>query len=163
MKEVTKKKSYCHNCGSTATILTTFQRKKRKFIPLKKSQRKKSKQTSLNLTLLIIPSENCDYDQCSIEQFLIKYQEETKLKKKDIQLEAGLPQDTESKSLCAHTQDAQTFLVTPTKGIAYIHGTVTNITVWIDNAQHPLINDSGSHFSIAAREYMDKHFTNRED
>ncbi|MBW0538863.1 hypothetical protein O181_078578 [Austropuccinia psidii MF-1] len=50
-----------------------------------------------------------------------------------------MPQDTENKNLCKHTQDAQSFLVTPTKGMAYIHGTATKMTICIDNAQHPLI------------------------
>ncbi|MBW0543432.1 hypothetical protein O181_083147 [Austropuccinia psidii MF-1] len=74
-----------------------------------------------------------------------------------------MPQDNTNKNLCKHTQDAQTFLVTPTKGIAYIHGKATKLTVCIDNAQHPLIIDSGSHFSIVARKFLDKYFTNWEE
>ncbi|MBW0520696.1 hypothetical protein O181_060411 [Austropuccinia psidii MF-1] len=58
--------------------------------------------------------------------------------------------------------DAQTFLVTPTKGMIYIHGTATKITVHIDNAQHPLIIDSGAHLSIVARKYLYKNFPNWE-
>ncbi|MBW0514573.1 hypothetical protein O181_054288 [Austropuccinia psidii MF-1] len=73
-----------------------------------------------------------------------------------------MPQDTVNKNLCKHTQDAQKFLVTPTKGMAYIHGTATEITVCIDNAQHPLIIDSGAHCSIVARNYLDNHFPNWE-
>ncbi|MBW0516408.1 hypothetical protein O181_056123 [Austropuccinia psidii MF-1] len=73
-----------------------------------------------------------------------------------------MPQDTVNRNLCKHTQDAQTFLVTPTKGMAYIHGTATKMTVFIDNAQHPLIIDSGAHFSIVARNYLDNHFPNWE-
>ncbi|MBW0467857.1 hypothetical protein O181_007572 [Austropuccinia psidii MF-1] len=71
-----------------------------------------------------------------------------------------MPQDTYNKNLCKHTQDAQTFLVTPAKGMAYIHETSTKNTVCIDNAQHPLIIDSGSHCSIVARNYVDSHFPN---
>ncbi|MBW0523077.1 hypothetical protein O181_062792 [Austropuccinia psidii MF-1] len=74
-----------------------------------------------------------------------------------------MPQDTANKNLCKHTQDAQTFLVTPTKGMAYIHGTATKLTVCIDNAQHPLIIDSGAHCSIVARKYLDNHFPNWEE
>ncbi|MBW0463179.1 hypothetical protein O181_002894 [Austropuccinia psidii MF-1] len=81
----------------------------------------------------------------------------------DIQLEAGRPQDTSNKNLCKHTQDAQTFLVTPTKGMAYIHGTATKMTVCIDNAQNPLIINSGAHCSIVARNYLDSHFPNWEN
>ncbi|MBW0575594.1 hypothetical protein O181_115309 [Austropuccinia psidii MF-1] len=42
--------------------------------------------------------------------------------------------------------------------MAYIHGTATKMTVCIDNAQHPLIIDSGAHCSIVAREYPENHF-----
>ncbi|MBW0588884.1 hypothetical protein O181_128599, partial [Austropuccinia psidii MF-1] len=99
-----------------------------------------------------------DDDQDSKEEFLVEYQEETSLEIKDIQLEAGMPQDTANK----HTQDAQTYLVTQTKGMAYIHVTATKMTVCIDNAQHPLIIDSGAHFSIVAREYLENHFPHWE-
>ncbi|MBW0576589.1 hypothetical protein O181_116304 [Austropuccinia psidii MF-1] len=89
--------------------------------------------------------EQSDDEQDPREEFIVEYQEETPLEIKDIQLEAGMPQDTANKNLCKHTQDAQTFLVTPTKGMAYIHGTATKMTVCIDNAQNPLIIDSGAH------------------
>ncbi|MBW0525946.1 hypothetical protein O181_065661 [Austropuccinia psidii MF-1] len=74
-----------------------------------------------------------------------------------------MPQGTANKNLCKHTQDAQTFLVKPTKGIAYIHGTATKVNVCIANAQHPLIIDSEAHFSILARKYLDNHFQNWEE
>ncbi|MBW0488202.1 hypothetical protein O181_027917 [Austropuccinia psidii MF-1] len=35
-------------------------------------------------------------------------------------------------------------------------------TVCIDNAQHPFIIESGAHFSIVARNYLDHHFPNWE-
>ncbi|MBW0477323.1 hypothetical protein O181_017038 [Austropuccinia psidii MF-1] len=44
----------------------------------------------------------------------------------------------------------------------YIYVTATKITVCIDNSQHPLIIDSGAHWSIVAREYLDNHFPNWE-
>ncbi|MBW0574067.1 hypothetical protein O181_113782 [Austropuccinia psidii MF-1] len=74
-----------------------------------------------------------------------------------------MPQDAANKNLCKHLQDAQTFLITPTKGMAYIHGTATKMTVFIDNAQNPLIIDSGAHCSIVARNYLDNHFPNWEN
>ncbi|MBW0545733.1 hypothetical protein O181_085448 [Austropuccinia psidii MF-1] len=74
-----------------------------------------------------------------------------------------MPQDTANKNLCKLTQDAQTFLDPPTKRMAYIHGTATKMTVCIDNAQHPLIIDSGAHCSIVARYYLDNHFPNWEN
>ncbi|MBW0481487.1 hypothetical protein O181_021202 [Austropuccinia psidii MF-1] len=73
-----------------------------------------------------------------------------------------MPQDTANKNLCKHTQDAQKFLVTTTKGMAYIHGTATKMTVCIDNAQHPLVIDSGAHCSIVAKDYQNNHFQNWE-
>ncbi|MBW0559159.1 hypothetical protein O181_098874 [Austropuccinia psidii MF-1] len=73
-----------------------------------------------------------------------------------------MPQDTANKNLCKHTQDAHTFLVTQDKGMEYIHGTATKLTVCIDNAQHPLIIDSGAHCAIVARNYLDHHFPNLE-
>ncbi|MBW0499710.1 hypothetical protein O181_039425 [Austropuccinia psidii MF-1] len=106
--------------------------------------------------------EASDDDQDPREEFLVEYQEETPLDIQDIQLEAGMPQDTANKRFCKHTQDAQTFLVTPTRGMAYIHGTATKMIVCIDNAQHPLIIDSGAHSFIVARNYLDNHFPNRE-
>ncbi|MBW0473083.1 hypothetical protein O181_012798 [Austropuccinia psidii MF-1] len=74
-----------------------------------------------------------------------------------------MPQDTSNKKLCKHTQDAQTFLVIPTKGMAYIHGTSTKMTVCIENAQNPLIIYIGAYCSIVARNYLDNHFPNWEN
>ncbi|MBW0582660.1 hypothetical protein O181_122375 [Austropuccinia psidii MF-1] len=106
--------------------------------------------------------EPSDDDQDPKDEFLVVYQEETQLQIQDIQLEAGMPKQTENESLCKHAQDAQTFLVKPTKGMAYIHGTATKMTFCIDDSQQPLIIDSGAHFSIVARNYLDQHFPNWE-
>ncbi|MBW0517005.1 hypothetical protein O181_056720 [Austropuccinia psidii MF-1] len=46
--------------------------------------------------------------------------------------------------------------------MAYINGTATKITVCIDNAQHPLIIESGAHCSKVARTYLDNNFPNWE-
>ncbi|MBW0506301.1 hypothetical protein O181_046016 [Austropuccinia psidii MF-1] len=73
-----------------------------------------------------------------------------------------MQQDTANENWCKHTQDAQTFLVTPNKGMAYIHGTATKITVCIEKAQHPVIIDSGAHFSIVGRNYLENHFATWE-
>ncbi|MBW0495771.1 hypothetical protein O181_035486 [Austropuccinia psidii MF-1] len=43
--------------------------------------------------------EHSDYDQDPIEEFLVEYQEETQIESQDIQLEAGMPQDTAKKKL----------------------------------------------------------------
>ncbi|MBW0565066.1 hypothetical protein O181_104781 [Austropuccinia psidii MF-1] len=73
-----------------------------------------------------------------------------------------MPQDTANKNLCKHTQDVQAFLVTPTRGMTYIHGTATKMTACIDNSKHPLIIDSREHFSTVAINYLDSHFPNWE-
>ncbi|MBW0558623.1 hypothetical protein O181_098338 [Austropuccinia psidii MF-1] len=106
--------------------------------------------------------EPSDDEQDPREEFLVGHQEEPPLEIQDIQLEAGMPQDTVNENLCKHTQDEQIFLVTSTKGMAYIHGTATKMTVCIDNDQHPLIIDSGAHCSIVARKYLDNYFPNWE-
>ncbi|MBW0479688.1 hypothetical protein O181_019403 [Austropuccinia psidii MF-1] len=106
--------------------------------------------------------EKSDEDQDPMEEFLVDYQMETPLEIQDIQLEAVMPQDTANKNLCKHTQDSQTFLVTPTKGMSYIHGTSTKMTVCIDNAQHSLIIDGEAHCAIVARNYLDHYFLNWE-
>ncbi|MBW0581200.1 hypothetical protein O181_120915 [Austropuccinia psidii MF-1] len=54
------------------------------------------------------------------------------------------------------------FLVTPTKGMAYINETATKVTACVDNAQHPLIIDSGAQCSIVATEFLDNNFQNLE-
>ncbi|MBW0520571.1 hypothetical protein O181_060286 [Austropuccinia psidii MF-1] len=74
-----------------------------------------------------------------------------------------MPQDTANKNLCKNTQDAPTFLVTINKGMAYIHGTVTKMTAFIDNSQYPFIIDSGARCFIVARNYLDNHFPNWEN
>ncbi|MBW0505888.1 hypothetical protein O181_045603 [Austropuccinia psidii MF-1] len=46
--------------------------------------------------------------------------------------------------------------------MVYIYGTATNITVWGDNSKHPLIIDSGAHFSTLAKRYLEKNSPNLE-
>ncbi|MBW0569533.1 hypothetical protein O181_109248, partial [Austropuccinia psidii MF-1] len=161
--EVTKKKNSCHNCGSTDHYANNCTKAKKNFYTIEKVPEEESPtEDSQSDSMGDSNREQSDGDQDS-KEFLVEYQEETPLEIQDIQLEAGMPQDTSNKNLCKHTQDAQTFLVTPTKGMAYIHGTATKVTVCIDNAQHPLIIDSGAHCSIVARKYLDNHFPNWEE
>ncbi|MBW0467976.1 hypothetical protein O181_007691 [Austropuccinia psidii MF-1] len=47
--------------------------------------------------------EKSDYDQDQREAFLVEYQEETQIEIQEIQLEAGMPQDTANKNLLART------------------------------------------------------------
>ncbi|MBW0492135.1 hypothetical protein O181_031850 [Austropuccinia psidii MF-1] len=73
--------------------------------------------------------EQYDYEQDPREEFIVEYQQETPIEIQNIQFEAGMLQDTANKNLCKHTQDSQTFLVTPAKGMEYIHGKATKMTV----------------------------------
>ncbi|MBW0496674.1 hypothetical protein O181_036389 [Austropuccinia psidii MF-1] len=98
--------------------------------------------------------ESSDYYQDPMEDNRVEYQVEPHLEIQDIQLEAGLPQDTTKKNLCKHTQDAHTFLVIQLKGMEYIHLRGTNKTVCVDSIQHPLIIDSRENSSIGANEYL---------
>ncbi|MBW0555142.1 hypothetical protein O181_094857 [Austropuccinia psidii MF-1] len=161
LEEVTKKKKSCHNCGSTDHYANNCPKAKKKFYAIEKVPEEVSSTGNFESDSMgDAIREKSDEEQEPREEFLVEYQEETPLEIQDIQFGAGKPQDTDNKNLCKHTQEAQTFLVTPTKGMAYIHGTATKMTVYIDNAQHPLIIDSGAHCSILARRYLDNHFPN---
>ncbi|MBW0467823.1 hypothetical protein O181_007538, partial [Austropuccinia psidii MF-1] len=163
MAEVTKKKNTCHNCGSTDHYAKNCQNAKKKVyaiekVPEEESSTEDSESDSMGDGI----REQSYNDQDPSEEFLVEYQQETEIQIQDIHLKAGMPHDTANKSLCKHTQHAKTFIVTSTKGMAYIHGIATKINFCIDNFQHPLIIDSGSHCSIVTRNYLDHHFPNWE-
>ncbi|MBW0488069.1 hypothetical protein O181_027784 [Austropuccinia psidii MF-1] len=46
--------------------------------------------------------------------------------------------------------------------MAYIHGTAKKLTFCIENAQHPLVIDSGAKCSIVAKDYLNNHFSKLE-
>ncbi|MBW0540575.1 hypothetical protein O181_080290 [Austropuccinia psidii MF-1] len=126
--EVAKKKYSNPNCGSTDHYANNWPKAKKKVyaiekVPEEKSPTEDSESDSMGDAI----RDQSEYDQDPIEELLVEYQEETPLEIQDIQLEAGMPQVTSNKKLCKHTQDEQKFLVTPTKGMAYIHGTSTNM------------------------------------
>ncbi|MBW0492511.1 hypothetical protein O181_032226 [Austropuccinia psidii MF-1] len=77
-------------------------------------------------------------------------------------MEAGMQQDTENKDVCKHKNNSQTFLVPQTRGMAYINGKATKLTVCINNCQNPFIIESDEHCSIVTRKYQDNHFPNWE-
>ncbi|MBW0499722.1 hypothetical protein O181_039437 [Austropuccinia psidii MF-1] len=161
--EVTKKKNTCQNCGSTDHYANNCPKAKKKVYAIEKFPQEESPtEDSESDSTGDSRREQADDDQDLREEFLVECQEETQIEIQEIQLEAGMPQDTSNKNLFKHTQDAQTFLVTPTKGMAYIHGTATKMTVCIDNAQNPLIIDNGIHCSIVAKNYLNNHFPNWE-
>ncbi|MBW0571703.1 hypothetical protein O181_111418, partial [Austropuccinia psidii MF-1] len=162
-QKLQRKKNSCHNCGSTDHYAIKFPKEKKKVYAIEKFPEEESPtEDSESDTIGDAIREQSDDDQDPREESLVEYQEETPLEIQDIHLEAGMPQDTANMNLCKYTQDAQTFLVTQTKGMAYIHGTATKMNVCIDNAQHPLIIDSRAHCSILARNYLDNHFPNWE-
>ncbi|MBW0467121.1 hypothetical protein O181_006836 [Austropuccinia psidii MF-1] len=157
--EVAKKKYSCHNCGSTDNYANNCPKAKKKIYAIEKVPEEDSDSDSMGNAII----GKSDHDQDPREELLVEYPEDTPLEIQDIQLEAGMPQDTANENLCKYTQDAQTFLASPTKGMAYMNGTATRMTFFIDNAQHPLIIDSGAQSSIVARNYLDNHFPNWEN
>ncbi|MBW0545157.1 hypothetical protein O181_084872 [Austropuccinia psidii MF-1] len=163
MAEVTKKKNSCHNCGSTDHYANNCPKARKKVYAIEKVPKEESpKEDSESDAMGDAMREHPDEEQDPREEFIVEYQGEHPLEIQDLKLEAGMPQDTPNYNLCKKTQDAQTFLLTQAKGMAYIHGTATKMTICIDNAQHPLITDSGAHCSIMARNYLENHFQNCE-
>ncbi|MBW0463464.1 hypothetical protein O181_003179, partial [Austropuccinia psidii MF-1] len=161
--EVTKKKNCSHNCGSTDHYAKNYPKANKKVnaiekVPEEESPTEDSESDSMGDAI----REKSDEEQDPREEFPVEYQEETPLEIQNIHLEAGMTQDTANKILFKHKQDAQRFLVIPTKGMAYIHGTATKMTVFLDNSQHPLMIDSGAHCSIVAVNYLENHFLNWE-
>ncbi|MBW0474143.1 hypothetical protein O181_013858 [Austropuccinia psidii MF-1] len=141
---------------------TTVQRQIINSMQLRKSQRRNPTEDSESDSMGDTIREQSDDDKDQRAELLVEYPEETPPEIQDIQLEAGMPQETSNNNLCKHTQDAQTFLVTPNKGVAYVHGTETKMNFCFDNSQHPLIIESGVQFSIVARDYLDHHFPDLE-
>ncbi|MBW0491718.1 hypothetical protein O181_031433 [Austropuccinia psidii MF-1] len=128
--EVERKKNSCHNCGSRDHYANNCLKAKKKVyaiekVPEEESPTEDSDSDSMGDSI----REQSDEEKDPREEFLVEYQEEPPLGIQEIQLEAGMPQDTANKNLCKPTQDAQRFLVTPTKAMAYIHGKATKITV----------------------------------
>ncbi|MBW0545140.1 hypothetical protein O181_084855 [Austropuccinia psidii MF-1] len=116
--EVAKKKNSCHNCGSTDHYSNNCLKEKKKVYSIDKvSEEESPTEDSDSDSMGDAIREQSDDDQHPREEFLVEYQEEPPLEIQDIQLEAGMPQDTANKNFCKHTQVAQTFLVTPTKGM----------------------------------------------
>ncbi|MBW0523863.1 hypothetical protein O181_063578 [Austropuccinia psidii MF-1] len=135
--EVTKKKNSCHNCGSTDHYSNNFPKEKKKVYAIEKFPKEESPtEDSESESMGDAITEKYDEEQEPREELLVEYPQETPVKIQDIQLEGGMPPDTATKSWCEHIHHSQTFLVRPTKGMAYIHGTATRMTFCIDNAQN---------------------------
>ncbi|MBW0573518.1 hypothetical protein O181_113233 [Austropuccinia psidii MF-1] len=106
--EVAKKKKSCHNCGSTDHYANNCPKAKKKVyaidkVPQEESPTEVSDSDSMGDAI----REQSDDDQDPREEFLVEYKEKTPQEIQDIQLEAGMPQDTANKNLCKHTQDAE--------------------------------------------------------
>ncbi|MBW0529439.1 hypothetical protein O181_069154 [Austropuccinia psidii MF-1] len=132
--EVAKKKNSFHNCGYTDHYSNNCPKAKKKVyaiekVPEQESPTEDSDSDSMGDGI----REQSDEEKDPRAEFLVEYQDKTPLEIQDIQLEAGMSQGTTNKTLCKHTQDAQPFLSTPTKEMAYIHGTATKITIFIDH------------------------------
>ncbi|MBW0566857.1 hypothetical protein O181_106572 [Austropuccinia psidii MF-1] len=141
--EVAEKKNSCHNWCSTDHYANNCLKANKNVYAIEKVPEEESPSEDSDSDSMddAIREQSDDY-QDPREEFLVEYQEDTPLEVQDIQLEAGMTKHTSNKNWCKHTQDAQKSLVTPTKGMAYIHGTATRLIVCIENAQHPLIIDS---------------------
>ncbi|MBW0575593.1 hypothetical protein O181_115308 [Austropuccinia psidii MF-1] len=98
--EVAKKRNYCHNCGSTDYYANNCPKAKKKVyaiekVPEEESPTEDSESDSMGDSIRDLS----DDDQDPKEEFLVEYQEETPLEIQEIQLEAGMPQDTANKNL----------------------------------------------------------------
>ncbi|MBW0546852.1 hypothetical protein O181_086567 [Austropuccinia psidii MF-1] len=120
--EVTKKKNSRHYCCSADHYSKNCPKAKKKVYAIEKVPEEESPtEDSESDCMADAIREQSDEEKDPREEFLVEYQEKTSLEIQDIQLEEDMPQDTANKNLCKHTQDAQTFLGTPAKGMAYIH------------------------------------------
>ncbi|MBW0488484.1 hypothetical protein O181_028199 [Austropuccinia psidii MF-1] len=100
MAEATKNKNTWHNCGSTDHYSNNCPKAKKKVYAIQKVPEEEfptedSKSESMGDDI----REQSDDEQGPREEFLVEYQEETKIEIQDIELEAGMPQDTSNKKL----------------------------------------------------------------
>ncbi|MBW0520881.1 hypothetical protein O181_060596 [Austropuccinia psidii MF-1] len=117
--EVTEKKNSGHNCGPTDHYANNCPKAKTKVYAIEKVPEEKGRtEDSESESMGDAIREQSDEEKDPREEFKVQYQEETPLEIQDIKLEAGMPQDTSNEKLCKNAKDKQTFLVTPTKGMA---------------------------------------------
>ncbi|MBW0542051.1 hypothetical protein O181_081766 [Austropuccinia psidii MF-1] len=100
--EVTKKKTSCHNCGSTDHYAKNCPKAKKKFyaieqVPAEESPTEYSESDSMGCSI----KEHSDVDKDPKKEFLLDYQGETQLAIQDVPLEAGMPQGLANKNLLA--------------------------------------------------------------
>ncbi|MBW0524238.1 hypothetical protein O181_063953 [Austropuccinia psidii MF-1] len=98
--EVAKRRNSCDNCGSTDHYANNCPKAKKKVyaiekVPEEESPTEDSESDSMGDAI----REQSNDEQDPREEFLVEYQGETPLEIQDIQLEAGMPQDTTNKNL----------------------------------------------------------------
>ncbi|MBW0466014.1 hypothetical protein O181_005729 [Austropuccinia psidii MF-1] len=100
-----KKTNSCHNCGSKDHYANNCPKAKKKNYGIEKVPKEESPtEDSESDPMGDAIREQSNDDQDPREEFLVEYKEETPLEIQDIQLEAGMPQDTANKNLCSHTR-----------------------------------------------------------
>ncbi|MBW0489254.1 hypothetical protein O181_028969 [Austropuccinia psidii MF-1] len=100
MAEVAKKNNYFPHCGSTEHYSNNCPKIKKNIYAIGKVSEKESpteaaESDSMGGSI----REQSDKDKDPIEEFVVEYQQETPLEIQDIQLKAGMPQDTANKKL----------------------------------------------------------------
>ncbi|MBW0476032.1 hypothetical protein O181_015747 [Austropuccinia psidii MF-1] len=113
LAEVTKQKNSCQNFGSTDHFANNCPKAKKEVYALEQVLEEESPTENFESESRgDAIREKSDENQDPREECLVEYQEEIPLEIQEIQLEAGIPQETANKNLCKHTQDSKTFLVT---------------------------------------------------
>ncbi|MBW0590290.1 hypothetical protein O181_130005 [Austropuccinia psidii MF-1] len=104
--EVAKKRNSCHNCGSTDHYANNCPNSKKKVYAIEKVPEEEfTTEDSESYSMGDAIRDLSDDDQDPKEEFLVEYQDKTPLEIQDIQLEAGMPQDTANKKLVqTHTR-----------------------------------------------------------
>ncbi|MBW0562044.1 hypothetical protein O181_101759 [Austropuccinia psidii MF-1] len=101
--EVAKKKNSCHNCCFTDHYAKNCPKAKKKVSAIEKVPEEESPaEGSDSYSMGDAIREQSEDDQSPREEFLVEYQEENPLEIHDIQLEAGMPQNTANKNFGAH-------------------------------------------------------------
>ncbi|MBW0463887.1 hypothetical protein O181_003602 [Austropuccinia psidii MF-1] len=104
MAEVTKRKNTFHNCGSADHYANNCPKAKKKVyaiekVPEEESPTEDSESDSMGNAI----REQSDDDQDPRAVFLVEYQEETQIEIQDLQLDAGMPQDTANGNFYKHS------------------------------------------------------------
>ncbi|MBW0563655.1 hypothetical protein O181_103370 [Austropuccinia psidii MF-1] len=128
--EVTKKKKSCHNCGSKDHYSNNCPKSKKKVyaiekVPEEESPTEDSESDSMGDAI----REQSYDDQDPREEFLVEYQEETPLEIQEIQLEAGILQDTANQKISGQllAKLGRKSLAHPAKNFESASGNITSI------------------------------------